>query len=241
MNILKIFFVIVFIVLINGCIDNSKLKNEAAAKELVYKHSKAWETGDIEILKKTKTAIASCPSANSRGAGIARVTECLDAGIPVGVGVDGAAGNDTSNILSELRMLRMLQGAREGVLHSYLINREERMAQEFASDVSGVSYLKIEKLWEVATLHGARALGREKEIGSLEPDKLADIAIFDDHNLSHAGAVFRPGAIFSCASLRAWYVLINGRVTVREGRLATADEESIINNQNKTTKHLTQI
>ena len=50
MEVLKIFFVVVLVVLINGCIDNSKLKNEAFAKELVYKHAKAWETGDIEIL-----------------------------------------------------------------------------------------------------------------------------------------------------------------------------------------------
>lgn len=193
---------------------------------------------DIEIMQKTGTAIASCPSANSRGAGIAKVTEYLHAGIPVGVGVDGAAGNDTSNILSELRMLRILQGAREGVLNSYLINHSENIRNEFKEDLQGISYLKIEKLLEVATLHGAKALGREKEIGSLETDKLADVIIFDDNKISHAGSFFRIGTIFSCTPLRVWCSIINGNVVVKKGVLETLNEENIVRNQNNTTKKL---
>jgi len=193
---------------------------------------------DIERLAATKTCIASCPSANARGAGIAKVTECLQAGIPVGVGVDGAAGNDTSNIQSELRMLRTLQGAREGVLNSYLINHNATTRQTLSADLRGISYLDIHRLFEVATLHGAHALGREKDIGSLEQGKLADIAIFDDHALSHAGTFFRPGSLFSCMPLRAWHVMINGKSVVRDGSLTTADEEAIIVNQEKTTTKL---
>ena len=195
-------------------------------------------TGDIQILQRTGTSIASCPSANSRGAGIARVTECLAAGIPVGVGVDGAAGNDTSNILSELRMLRTLQGAREGVLHSYLINHGPAVRAELAADARGISYLQLEKLLEVATVHGAQALGREKEIGSLEAGKLADVVVFDDRAVSHAGAVSRVGSIFSCTPLRVDYSIINGAVVVRKGELENADEDAIIRNQNETTKRL---
>ncbi|MGY3214496.1 amidohydrolase family protein [Mucilaginibacter sp. HD30] len=194
---------------------------------------------DMAILKKTGTSVSSCPSANSRGAGISRVTEYLDAGIPVSVGVDGAAGNDTSNILSELRMLRTLQGAREGVLASYLINHPE-LRPSFDSDLKDISYLEIGRLLEVATMHGARALGRAAEIGSIEPGKLADIVIFDDDVLSHAGAVNRTGAVFSCTPLRAWYTIVNGKVIVEEGQLVTADERQLISEQRKTIKRVIQ-
>lgn len=193
---------------------------------------------DIQIIKDTKTSIASCPSANSRGAGISKVTEYLNAGIPVGVGVDGAAGNDTSNILSELRMLRTLQGAREGVLYSYLINQSEEIRDAFKSVMSGISYLKIQDLLDVATRHGATCLGRQNEIGSLENGKLADLVIFDDSDIGHAGAFDRIGSIFSCAPLRAWYTIINGKIVVKEGSLYQLDEREIIYKQNETTQKL---
>ena len=193
---------------------------------------------DIKTIKRTKTSIASCPSANSRGAGISKVTEYLNEGIVVGVGVDGAAGNDTSNILSELRMLRTLQGAREGVLQSYLINHNENTKNLFSKDIINISYLKIEKLLEIATLNGASCLGREKEIGSLENGKLADLVIFDDGDISHAGSFNRVGSIFSCAPLRAWYTIINGKVIVKEGELVSLDEKQVVDRQNKTTKKL---
>lgn len=101
-----------------------------------------------------------------------------------------------------------------------------------------MSYLKIERLLEIATLHGAKALGREKEIGSLEGGKLADVVIFDDHKISHAGAVFRIETVFSCTPLRVQYSIINGHIVVRDGILETMEEESVIRNQNETTKKL---
>lgn len=200
-------------------------------------HCTFLSENDIKILKKTKTSIVSCPSANSRGAGISRTTELLQAGIPVGIGVDGAAGNDTSNILSELRMLRTLEGAREGVLASFLINHKE-MKSEFANDFKGISYLKIERLLETATLHGAKCLGREKEIGSIESGKLADVVIFKDDDISHAGAVNRVGAIFSCNPLRVWCSIINGKIVVEKSKLISANEKEIIKNQRVTTNRV---
>lgn len=193
---------------------------------------------DIEILKRTGTSVASCPSANARGAGISKVTEFMAVGIPVGVGVDGAAGNDTSNILSELRMLRTLQGAREGVLASYLINHAKEIRAEFKDDFKGISYLSIDDLLDIATIGGAKLLGREQEIGSLENGKLADVVIFGDHEISHAGAFFRIGSIFSCSPLRAWYSIINGKVLVEKGELKTEDEHRLIDRQKATTKKL---
>ncbi len=204
-------------------------------KDVWLAHCNFLTKKDIEIIKKTNTSIASCPSANSRGAGISKVTEYLQTKIPVGVGVDGAAGNDTSNILSELRMLRTLQGAREGVLASYLINHNKDIWETFKNDFKKISYLKIDKLLEVATINGAKCLGREKEVGSIEQGKLADMVIFDDNKISHAGAVNRVGAIFSCVPLRVWCSIINGRVVVENSILKTADEKKIVENQKVTT------
>jgi len=218
------------------------LKNIGCIGEDVWlAHCNFLTKKDIQIIKKTGTSIASCPSANSRGAGISKVTEYLQAGVPVGVGVDGAAGNDTSNILSELRMLRTLQGAREGVLASYLINHNKNIWKQFKNDFKNISYLKIDKLLEVATLNGSKSLGREKEIGSIETGKLADVVIFDDNALSHAGAGYRVGAIFSCTPLRVWYSIINGKIVVENSKLKTVDEKKIIKKQNKSTIKLTNI
>lgn len=207
-------------------------------KDVWLAHCNFLTEKDIKIVKRTKTSIASCPSANSRGAGISKVTEYLQAGIPTGVGVDGAAGNDTSNILSELRMLRTLQGAREGVLASYLINHERNIWKQFKNDFENISYLKIDKLLEVATLNGAKCLGREKEIGSIENGKLADIVIFDDNTISHAGAVNRVGAIFSCTPLRVWCSIINGKIVVENSILKTVDEKELVKSQKKTTSKI---
>lgn len=204
-------------------------------KDVWLAHCNFLTKKDIKIIKKNNTCIASCPSANSRGAGISKVTEYLQEKISVGVGVDGAAGNDTSNILSELRMLRTLQGAREGVLASYLINHNKSIWKQFKDDFKNISYLKIDKLIEVATLNGAKCLGREKEIGSIEPGKLADVVIFDDNQLSHAGAVNRVGAIFSCTPLRVWCSIINGKVVVEDGVLKTVNEKELVKNQQATT------
>lgn len=69
-----------------------------------------------------------------------------------------------------------------------------------------------------------------------ERGKLADIVIFDDNALSHAGAANRIGAIFSCAPLRVWYSIINGKIVVERGELVTADERGIVKDQNMTAK-----
>src|SRR5215472_4815476 len=112
----------------------------------------------------TGTGVAHCPSSNARlGSGIARTRDLRDAGVPVGLGVDGAASNEASSLVEEVR-------------HALL----------FARARGGAGALTARDALELGTMGGARALGREAEIGSLEPGKLADVALWRLDTLPHA-------------------------------------------------------
>ena len=125
---------------------------------------------EIRLFAETGTGVAHCPSSNFRlGSGISPVREMLDAGVPVGLGVDGSASNDSSNMLAEARQ-------------ALLAHRSGREPSQWltAEDV----------LW-AATRGGARCLGRD-ELGSLEPGKAADLVLVDTRRLSYAGAGSDP-------------------------------------------------
>jgi cytosine/adenosine deaminase-related metal-dependent hydrolase len=123
---------------------------------------------DAEIVRfgETGTGVAHCPSSNFRlGSGIAPVRKLLEANVPVGLGVDGSASNDTSNMLAE---------ARQALLAHRLVEDTSR-------------WLSAEEVLWAATRGGARCLGRD-DIGSLEPGKAADVVLIDTRRLSYAGA-----------------------------------------------------
>ena len=113
----------------------------------------------------TGTGVAHCPSSNARlGAGIARTRDLVDAGVPVGLGVDGAASNEAGSLIEELR-------------HAAL----------FARARGGPTALSVREALRLATMGGARVLGRADAIGSLEVGKLADLALWRVDTLPHAG------------------------------------------------------
>ncbi|REE98878.1 8-oxoguanine deaminase [Thermomonospora umbrina] len=121
-----------------------------------YAHAVHLHDPDIRRMADTGTGMAHCPSSNARlGAGIARITDVLAAGVPVGLGVDGAASAEMVPLAGEIRQAVYMQRAR-----------------------SGPTALTARQALEMATLGGARCLGRADEIGTLEPGKLADIALW---------------------------------------------------------------
>ena len=126
-------------------------------------------------------------------------------GIPVGLGVDGSASNDGSNLLEELRV-------------SYLLHRLQ------SSDKAPSGY----DLLKVATRGGASLLGRE-DIGALEVGKCCDLFLVDDRRLELVGSCYDPGAVLATVGLRAPvdYTVVNGVVTVAEGRLVRVDEAKL--------------
>ncbi len=162
-------------------------------------------TGEIERMGRTATGVAHCPSSNARlGAGIAPVVDLVAAGSPVGLGVDGAASNEAGELRVELR---------QALLHARLRGGPRAMTARTAL--------------ELATVHGARCLGREAEIGSLEPGKCADVALWRFADSPHDGIADLVAALVLGPPARVHLLLVGGRVVVEEGRLATMPEVDV--------------
>lgn len=156
----------------------------------------------------TGTGVAHCPSSNLRlGSGIAPVRAMLDAGVPVGLGVDGSASNDTSNMLAEARQAMLAH--RIGADPSRWVTAEEA-------------------LW-MATRGGARCLGRD-DVGSLEPGKCADVVLVDTRRLAYAGASsdLVAALVFSPFPEPVDTVIVNGRVVVEGGELVGVDVPALV-------------
>jgi cytosine/adenosine deaminase-related metal-dependent hydrolase len=162
---------------------------------------------DAEVARfgETGTGVAHCPSSNARlGAGIAPVAALTAAGAPVGLGVDGAASNEAGELAGELRQALLIARLRGG---PQALTAREALA--------------------LGTIHGARCLGREEEIGSLEPGKLADVALWDLSDIDHAGIADPIAALVLGPRPRVRHLLVGGRRVVDDGRLTTGDEGTI--------------
>ncbi|MBM4396967.1 MAG: amidohydrolase family protein, partial [Deltaproteobacteria bacterium] len=163
-------------------------------------------------------AIAHCPTSNMRlGSGTARVPEMRDRGVTVGLAVDGSASNDSSSMLRELT-------------HCLLVHRV----------AWGVDRMPAREVLRLATRGGARLLRREDALGSIEPGKAADLAVFDLSEVGFAGALADPAAApFFCGTIgRADSVVVNGDIVVRGGRLTRMDESAIRNAGNAASARL---
>jgi cytosine/adenosine deaminase-related metal-dependent hydrolase len=161
--------------------------------------------GEVERFGATGTGVAHCPSSNARlGAGIAPVAALVAAGAPVGLGVDGAASNEAGALAVEVR---------EALL--------------FARLAGGPWALTARQALELATIHGARCLGRDDELGSLEPGKLADVALWRMDGLDHAGIADPVAALVLGVPRPVELLLVGGRTVVEGGELRTADEAEV--------------
>ena len=168
----------------------------------------------------TRTGVAHCPCSNMRlASGIAPVRRMLNAGVPVGLGVDGSASNDGAHMVNEARQAMLL--ARVG---RAMQAPEVRDGRRFFGCDLGPAEMTARDALHLATRGGARVLGRQ-DIGQLAPGLCADLALFDLNTLAMAGgAVHDPvAALLMCASPPARHTVVNGRVVVRDGQLATLD------------------
>jgi cytosine/adenosine deaminase-related metal-dependent hydrolase len=169
------------------------------------------------MLACTGTGVAHCPSSNMRlGSGICRVREMLDLGVPVGLGVDGSASNDSSDLLGEARQALLLQRVRYGS--------------------AGITAREVFKL---ATEGGAKMLGFD-EAGRIEVGALADLALFDVMKMEYSGSHSDPVAalLFCGYDHGADHVIVNGKLAVSNGRLTGADEDTIRDNANRVSRRL---
>ncbi len=171
-----------------------------------HAHCVCLDHDEITLFARTGTGVAHCPSSNMRlASGIAPVRRMLDAGVRLGLGVDGSASNDAGHLLSEARQAMLLQR----VL------------------TSGAGMTAREAL-RLATRGGAAVLGRD-DIGMLGPGMAADFAAFDLSAVQLAGAAWDPlAALVFCAPLAAAFTVVQGRCVVRQGRIATLDMVPIL-------------
>ncbi|MFH1314534.1 MAG: 8-oxoguanine deaminase [Candidatus Eisenbacteria bacterium] len=186
-------------------------------RDVWYAHGIHLTDAELDKLKATETGICHCPTSNMRlGAGRARVPEMLKMGIRVGLGVDGSASNDTSDMLAELRNCFLLQ----------------RLA-------GGSSAITTRQVIRLATSGGADLLGRD-DIGTIKEDMCADIVGIDISDISHAGSLHDYlGSIVLCGSNHNVDLTIaNGKVLVRNGRLLTVDEDEVVRKANEAARRL---
>ena len=193
-----------------------------------HAHCVKLDEAGIGLFAKTRTGVAHCPCSNMRlASGIAPIRRMLDAGVPVGLGVDGSASNDGAHMVNEARQ-------------ALLLARVGRALEPFGCD-HGPAEMTARNALEIATRGGAQVLGRS-DIGHLAPGMCADIALFDLRTLNFAGgAVHDPVAsLLLCASPNAAYTVVNGRVVVREGRLATLELGPLVERHNRLALQLAQ-
>lgn len=189
---------------------------EWTGPDVWHAHCVQLDSTEIQLFASTGTGIAHCPCSNMRlASGIAPVRKMLDAGVNIGLGVDGSASNDSGHMLSEARQAMLLQRVMKG--------GDAMTARETLS---------------MATRGGAAVLGRD-DIGVLAPGYAADIAAFNTRGIDFAGAQWDilAGLIF-CASGNSNYTIVNGKVIVDKGMLVTMNMTKLLERHNAMTADL---
>ena len=206
-------------------------------EDVWHAHCVKLDDEGISLFAASRTGVAHCPCSNMRlASGIAPIRRMLNAGVPVGLGVDGSASNDAAHMVNEARQALLL--ARVG---RALQAPETREGKTFLGCDLGPAEMTARDALHLATRGGARVLGRT-DIGHLAPGMCADIALFDLRTLGFAGgAVHDPVAsLLLCASPQAAYTVVNGRVVVRNGQLATVDLGPLLERHNRLAVALTE-
>ena len=168
-----------------------------------FAHAVHLSDGDIAAMAATGTSAAHCPSSNARlGSGIARTRDLRDAGVNVGLGVDGVASNEAGSLLEEVR-------------HSLL----------FARARGGPEALTVMDALEMATMGGARVVGRADEIGSIEVGKLADLALWRMDTMAHFDIEDPVAGLVLGSPPPLELLLVGGRPVVERDHLTAVDED----------------
>jgi cytosine/adenosine deaminase-related metal-dependent hydrolase len=182
-------------------------------------HCVHMNDSDIAAFARTGTGVAHCPSSNARlAAGIARVPDMLAAGVPVGLGVDGTASNESGELHTELR-------------NALLINRLG----------GGEKALNARQALRLGTYGGAQVLGRTAEIGSLEAGKLADLVLWKLDGIAHSSIADPVAALVFGAAAPITLSLVNGVTVVENSTLTRADEDAIARLARSEARRLARI
>jgi 8-oxoguanine deaminase len=193
-------------------------------EETGWLDSRTWIAHGIHLnalerkrLGRAGVGVAHCPSSNMRlGSGIAPVIDLRKNGCAVGLGVDGSASNDGSHLLAEARQALLL-----------------------ARVAHGAAAMTVMQALEMATRDGARCLGRD-DIGSIQPGRRADIALFDLRALEYSGAGAPLPALLLCAPTRVHTLVVEGRVVAEDGQLCALQLEPVLRAHRRLAARLRQ-
>ncbi|WP_416881400.1 8-oxoguanine deaminase [Marivita sp.] len=179
-----------------------------------HAHCVKLDGQEIDLFARSRTGVAHCPCSNCRlGSGIAPVRAMRDAGVPVGLGVDGSASNDSGNLVAEARQAMLLQ----------------RVA-------NGANAMSAREALYIATRGGAEVLGRP-DCGQIAVGKRADIAIWDVSGVESAGS-WDPAALLLAGPTRVKHLLVEGRQIVRDGHMTSIDLPRVVERQNALARAL---
>ncbi|MDP3836036.1 MAG: 8-oxoguanine deaminase [Hydrogenophaga sp.] len=206
-------------------------------EDVWHAHCVKLDDEGLSLFAASRTGVAHCPCSNMRlASGIAPVRRMLNAGVPVGLGVDGSASNDGAHMVNEARQALLL--ARVG---RAMQPPETRHGKTFFGCDLGPAEMTARDALHIATRGGARVLGRS-DVGHLAPGLCADLALFDLRTLGFAGgAVHDPvGSLLLCASPMAAHTVVNGQVVVRNGQLTTLDLGPLVERHNRLARQLAE-
>lgn len=189
-----------------------------SGRHVALAHCVHLDEREMQTLALTETNVVHCPSSNLKlGSGIAPVTSMLELGISVALGADGAACNNRLDMFTEMRTAALLQKA-----------------------IHGPESLAATRVLRMATIDGARALGLQNEIGSLETGKRADVIVVRMNSIHSAPTTNNPASIlvYSAQPADVEAVIIDGELVVGKGKMLIMDEQSVVEEANHEAKRL---
>lgn len=183
-------------------------------EDVWHAHCVKLDGSEIELFARSGTGVSHCPCSNCRlGSGVAPVRAMRDAGVRLGLGVDGSASNDQGNLAAEARQMMLLQRV-----------------------TLGGAAMSAREALEIATLGGAQVLGRD-DCGSLEPGKRADVAVWDVSGIESAGS-WDPVALLLAGPMRVRDLFVEGRRVVTAGEITTIDLDRTVDRANALVRRL---
>jgi len=207
--------------------ENRDAVQTLGSRPLAYMARHGWEGEDVWLahgihftdaevrrLGRSRTGVAHCPVSNMRlGSGVCRVNDLREAGSPVSLGVDGSASNDSGHLLNEARSALLLTRV-----------------------VHGAGAMTPEHALELAPVGGARNLGREADLGSIEPGKCADLAVFPSSDLFSNGAHDPVHGLVLCHARNVDALVVHGRVRVRDGQVLGVELGPLLERHRRTAR-----
>lgn len=188
-------------------------------KNLILVHCIWLNEDEMKDIQESGTKVVHCPCSNSKlASGLAKIPELLDMGVDVGLAADGAPCNNNLDIFMEMRLSSLLQKLR-----------------------LGPKVMDCRKVLYMATMGGARVMGKENEIGSIEEGKKADIIIMNlnkVHNMPDTNIDIESQIVFSAKSEDVETTIVNGKILMENKKLMTLNEEEIIKKSNESIERL---